>query len=116
MVKEEYHVKRCRLDGHCLDPVVRGTGSVVMLRMRVCSRIYVPYADILCMRENRRAKRRDFFARVTINWQNETETRQDPGLVEDRSETGFGLRMRFPVTVGATVEIRLVNQNYVGTV
>jgi hypothetical protein len=72
--------------------------------------------DLFSMGDNRSAVRRDFFARAVVGWQNETKSYKEPGLIEDRSTSGLGMRMNSPVAVGTTVDVRMVNQSFSGIV
>jgi hypothetical protein len=69
------------------------------------------------MREHRHAPRKDFLARVQVLWPSDIgQLQQRQGMTDDLSQSGISIRMKCPIPVGSTVEIRLVNKTYVGMV
>src|SRR4051794_10925481 len=69
------------------------------------------------MREQRRAARKDFLARVQVLWQSDIgQLQQKQGMTDDLSPSGIAVRVRCPVPVGNRVDIQLANKTYVGII
>jgi hypothetical protein len=69
------------------------------------------------MREHRKELRRDYLSRVTLTYTDEAGvTSEAEGMVEDRSQSGFGIRVKGPIRIGTSVGIRQSGKSHVGVV
>lgn len=67
--------------------------------------------------EKRREPRRDYFSRVEIEGTSaEGDSFRMHGMIEDRSASGFGIRVRDPIPAGSEIRIRHAGRLFNGTV
>jgi PilZ domain len=65
----------------------------------------------------RKEPRRGYFARITVTYRNEDGMQlETQGMIEDRSESGLGIRIGKPLVPGCQVQVRHGSKVYVGVV
>lgn len=63
--------------------------------------------------ERRLEERTDYFARVQITYQlNESSPTTVSGVMEDRSKSGFGVRVAKPIPVGLKIDLMVGTNTY----
>lgn len=69
------------------------------------------------MTDQRKEPRRDYLARVVLFLTDPSGTQIEmPGMIEDRSTSGFGIRVRTEVVPGSPIRIKQGPKEFRGTV